>query len=205
MAAVKKPVFERAGLDRLVSLASLTPSDLPRTRPPESDRKKLDALFTTAAIDTSPRSRPAGSPPMYLGGAARSGDGATQTAPNRPTRAAPVSRGRWAPQPEFDDDHPDEISYRPFPIAPLLTDSPSADDAALATVVHPDVARTLELMSGGEVVMPLRLRPGPQKSQAMSAQQFRGEAVDLSAMENAAQEHGRPPGLTSRQVKTTAR
>jgi len=191
---------ERARLNQLVSLASLSPSELPpRPHPGEAERKQLNQLFTTAALEAGPGfSRLGGPPPRQ-----------PQYGPAMPERQAvapaAAARGRWTPQPAFDDDHPEEVSYRPFPIAPLLTQSPSADDAALVRLVHPDVARTLDLLNGDEVVLPLRLRPGEQVSEVMWAQQFRGEAVDLSAIEDGRTAGQSPTSLTSRQVRTTTR
>ncbi len=88
----------------------------------------------------------------------------------------------FVPAPAYDEEHPEELSYRPFPIAPLLTATASADDPALARLTHPDLARTLELLDQGGSVPPMRLRPGAQAAQLMWAQQFRGEAVNLSSL-----------------------
>ena len=108
----------------------------------------------------------------------------------------------WAPAPEFDEDHPEELSYRPFPVAPLLTQSASADDEALVKIVHPNLARTLDLLDDKQIVLPMRLRPGDQIAEVLWAQQFRGNAVDFKAHETDA---ARATGLTSRTVKTTGR
>jgi hypothetical protein len=111
----------------------------------------------------------------------------------------------WAPAPEFDDDHPEEVSYRPFPIAPLLTESASADDVALVKLVHPDIARTLDLLDDRPVVLPLRLRPGEQAAEVKGAQTFRGGAVDASALGQGDGARPAPDGLASHAVRTTAR
>ena len=113
----------------------------------------------------------------------------------------------WAPAPEFDEDHPEELSYRPFPIAPFLTESPSIDDTALVKLVHPTIARTLDLLDKDHIVLPLRLRPGRQVTEVMWAQQFRGDAVDVSVLEEAERERnaGAPASLAQRSVRTTAR
>jgi hypothetical protein len=59
-----------------------------------------------------------------------------------PTAAAALKRLTWAaslshettfvPAPAYDEEHPEELSYRPFPIAPFLTATASLDDPALA-------------------------------------------------------------------------
>ena len=125
---------------------------------------------------------------------------------DKPDPAAVVqpTEGRWAPAPEFDEDHPEELAYRPFPIAPLLTESASADDKALVKLVHPDLQRTLALLDDEPIVLPMRLRPGYQNSGVTWAQQFQGRAVDFAAHETDAQ-RAAASGLTSRPVRTSAR
>lgn len=108
----------------------------------------------------------------------------------------------WANAPEFDEEHPDEMSYRPFPVAPLLTETPSADDPVLTKIEHPDVAQTLEMLGEDKDRLPLKLRPGPQVVAMMWAQQFQGDAVDLSGLYTHSDDNG---ALASRRVKTSAR
>ena len=187
---------ERGRLNHLVTLASLDPTDvLTRPRAPaEAERRRLDALISTAAIEEpAPSERPA---PVVE----------ARVAP-LDENAAPRPRGAdasWVPAPEFDDDHPEELSYRPFPVAPLLTQSESADDAALAKITHPDLMRTLDLLDEKEIVLPMRLRPGEQIAHVGWAQQFHGNAVDFSAQHN--DDSARvASGLMSRPVRTTAR
>src|SRR5690606_30045963 len=88
----------------------------------------------------------------------------------------------WAVAPEYDDEHPEELSYRPFPIIPYLTETPSPDDPALVRMEHPDVARTLELLNQAGDLPPMRLRPEPQNVQLLWAQQFQGEAVSVASV-----------------------
>jgi uncharacterized protein YcbK (DUF882 family) len=84
--------------------------------------------------------------------------------------------------PAYDEEHPEELSYRPFPIAPLLTVTASADDPALAVMVHPDLGKLLELMDQQDSVPPMRLRPGTYEAELMWAQQSKGVPVDLSLL-----------------------
>lgn len=182
---------ERRGLNALVSLASLTP---PVGGPPKADRDRL-AKLVSASIEAEAK------PPA-----------AANVMPSLVPAAAapPASRAEgwndgWAPAPAFDDDHPEELSYRPFPVAPFLTQSASADDDALVKLAHPDLARTLDLLDDAPVVLPLRLRPGRQVTEVMWAQQFRGEAVDISVLEEAESARSAPASLASRSVRTTAR
>ncbi len=197
---------ERGQLNQLVTLASLSPSDIPARRPrpqtADADRHQLDQLVSTASVAApAPVSR---SPEAAM--ALRK---QTQVAsldpsvldPRKLVADKPAAAG-WAPAPEFDDDHPEELSYRPFPIAPLLTQSASADDEALVKLVHPNLERTLDLLDDKQIVLPMRLRPGDQIAEVLWAQQFQGSAVDFKAHET---DPARQTGLTSRSVKTTAR
>ena len=104
--------------------------------------------------------------------------------------------------PAYDEEHPEELSYRPFPIAPFLTVTASADDPALAGMVHPNLAKILETMDQDNVP-PMRLRPGLQAALMLWSQQFKGEAINLSGLADAdLPADGPPPG--SRKVATQA-
>ncbi|MHA1574266.1 MAG: YcbK family protein, partial [Alphaproteobacteria bacterium] len=223
---------ERKRLNELVTRASLTPSDRTYQRPPAADRRRLDELISYASLGhrapQSPRSVTRGftTANTSLGLGSRFQEPAKQSkrdartmtrmaafnpapAANTPTNMADIDAanwsGGWAPAPAFDEDHPEELSYRPFPLAPLLTQSASIDDDALGGLVHPDVARTLDLLNEDQIVLPLRLRPGRQAAEFMWAQQFQGKAVNLTALELAEPPRPVPAGLTSRSVRTSWR
>jgi len=162
--------------------ASLTGGAAPSPELPTAAEHKAAEGPRVAAID--PNAVDAGEPPRSISDIERSG----------------WSTG-WAGAPEFDEEHPDEMSYRPFPVAPLLTETPSADDPVLAKMEHPDVAQTLEMLGEEKDRLPLKLRPGQQVVAIMWAQQFQGSAVDLSGLS-----HGDEAGaLASRRVRTSAR
>jgi uncharacterized protein YcbK (DUF882 family) len=209
LGALPPSAAERGRLNELVRLASLTP-EVPFVRPPEADRSGLNKLVADSL--SAPAPVPAPSPPQSHERLKTVPQTPTQVAvlepelgPSQPTEIdAPASNG-WAQQPEFDDDHPEELSYRPFPVAPLLTQSSSADDAALIKLVHPDVVRTLDLLDERPIVLPLKLRPGRQVTEVMWAQQFKGTAVDVSALEEAERARQAPTSLASHSVRTTSR
>jgi hypothetical protein len=202
----------------LVQTASLAPSlpqllSLPKpverpaglgTRPSEMERSRLEALATA----DEPMPKPAAAPPPVARaraekGLAREGD-LKLAAANPAADPAGATRPGWGgavnsapsfvPAPAFDDEHPEELSYRPFPIAPLLTATASADDPALAKLVHPDLARILETIDVAGSVPPMRLRPGSQAAQMLWAQQFKGEAINLSSFIDADAPSGSGPG-----------
>ena len=121
------------------------------------------------------------------------------------TDMSPESLGNgWVQAPEFDEDHPEELAYRPFPLAPLLTDNPSAADPQFGNLQHPDVAQTLELIDDVGAVLPMRFRPGQQVAQVMWAQQFQGKAVHKDILEELDQSRA-ATGISERTVRTSTR
>lgn len=104
----------------------------------------------------------------------------------------------FVPAPAWDEDHPEEAAYRPFPLAPFLTASASIDDPALAKMLHPDLSRTGELFENPGAVAPLKLRPGPQAAQLMWAQEQGSGGVDLDSLGRS----DRPAVLAARRVST---
>lgn len=109
---------------------------------------------------------------------------------------------RWVPATEFDDEHPDELSYRPFAIAPLFTDS--AEEPLLASLVPHDVARTLEMIDQPVSRLPLHFRPSAQVAAKMWSQQFTGGAVGLDRLMEPATATG-TGGMRQRAVQTSSR
>src|SRR5262249_34910814 len=87
--------------------------------------------------------------------------------------------------PAYDEEHPEELSYRPFPIAPLLTASAAADDPDLARLTHPDLAKGLELLELQDSLSAVRPQPGLYEAKKVWASLAQGVPVDLSALEPA--------------------
>ena len=192
--------------------------------PSKSDRGKLDSLVQQAANMPMPKlvlgPAPAVRPQKALADAAAAIAGKQAVPPIGPklaslepaksstsiTDMSPESLGNgWVQAPEFDEDHPEELSYRPFPLAPLLTETASAHDPQLiGTLQHPDVAATFDMIDDVGGIAPMKFRPGQQVAQVMWAQQFEGKAVHLDALLEI--DRGRlPSGIENRQVRTSAR
>ncbi len=115
--------------------------------------------------------------------------------------------GQWIPAPAYDDEHPEELSYRPFPLAPLLTQSSSPDDPILAHMIAPDPEATLDLLTDDGSAHRMRFVPGKQIAALLWATQFSGEAVNLGALQ---QKLPKTPsrnklGLSKRSVKISQR
>lgn len=191
---------------------------------PDADRSRLDMLVKLASLDAepTPTAKPAalitGSTPMKASMtpdwpfAARK-PVTEAAAPPPPAPAHPFGedgglpdwRSGWTTAPEYDDDHPDELSYRPFALAPLLTETPSFDDPALATMVHPDAAQALDMIDDEGLALPLRFGTGQLQTAMAWAQEFKGDAVYLDALATEAPQEASHPQLVSRAVKTLRR
>ncbi len=94
-------------------------------------------------------------------------------------------QGRWVSAPEYDDDHDDELSYSPFPVLPLMSDTSVSYDTKIIQMVAPAHDKVEYLMGEPTKMIPLRFRPGLQYSQMLWASDFQGKAVK-NIMENSA-------------------
>lgn len=188
---------------------------------PDADRSRLDMLVKLASLDgdaSAPAAKAAalvtGSAPMRAAMApewpfpkAKPPVTAPQAAASHPFGEQGSSdwRSGWIAAPEFDEDHPDELSYRPFALAPLLTETPSFDDPALATMVHPDPQQALDMLDDEGTVLPMRFGAGQIQTAMAWAQEFSGSAVHLEGMAAGIQADPSHPQLVSRAVKTLPR
>ena len=147
------------------------------TVPTEVERARLQdliqrAAFTPDAASAAPRLL--GAPvPAQRPRSATSGQGAVRPAPDV------TLANTFVAAPNFDDDHPDELDYRPFAIGPMLTLSASADDPALVAMESPDVARTLELLDQPGAIPPMTLRPAIKTAGRLWTQQLSANTVNI--------------------------
>lgn len=212
------PEPKRPDTTRLTLASSETPARKPAIEatvagPTAGERAKLAALVASASADPVLIAGPA---PAKRPSRLASLDGGVPLPALIPASSAPATpaRGReglldagqfglggnWIPAPAFDEEHPEELSYRPFPIGPLLTSTP--DEPLMADLVPHDVARTLEFIDQPGTFIPLRFRPGEQAAQMLWSQQFTGSAIGLARLD-AAKMPMPPPGVPSRTVRTT--
>jgi uncharacterized protein YcbK (DUF882 family) len=184
-------------------------------RPSESDRNRLAELAAAMPPpglvgQPAPARRPpqalaltslTGTPPLPAAGVA--GHGTKLEPPRVAALGSPKDinallglASGFASAPAYDEEHPDEMSYRPFPIAPYLTETASADDPVLARMTHPEVERTLDLLDAAGSAPPMRLRPGQQVVQLMWAQRFKSGTADAGPASPS-------DAIASRKVRTT--
>jgi uncharacterized protein YcbK (DUF882 family) len=226
LAAVPEQPSFQAGLTALPRYTRER-RDAPAAIPSAQDRARLNELAALASLEPRLVSgpilvsrRPASNAlPSLTGNAAPLAAAQPPTGPRLAAVDPAAGSGRdaivdsvtgrfgwgsgWVSAPAYDEEHPEELSYRPFPIAPLLT--ASVNEPLLADLVHPDVARTVDMIDQPGTALPLRFRPGEQLAQLMWAQQFRGDPIGLSKLLAA---QGTDPAASSvhgRQVRTTGR
>lgn len=104
----------------------------------------------------------------------------------------------FVPAPAWDEDHPEEAAYRPFPLAPFLTETASIDDPALTKLVHPDLSRTGEFFDETGRTEHLKLRPAREAARAMWNEASAGDITRLAA----GAENGVPRPTAARRVTT---
>jgi uncharacterized protein YcbK (DUF882 family) len=206
LAIVPTPsVDDRARLTELAALASLEPR-LVSGPTPATRRRPSGALASlnvdgTAGMDAL-RAGMAPGAGWPLGGSKTTASLGSQPRTEEPDRRLGWGTG-WVAAPAYDDEHPEDLSYRPFPIGPLLTIT--AHDKVFADLVHHDVARTLDMLDQPGTALPLRFRPGEQMAQLMWAQQFRGDPIGLAKLYEAQSNAPIPANLQNRNVRTTGR
>lgn len=191
---------DRAGLDKLVARASYESPPRLLNEPAPAARR---AGFATASLTGGA----APSPPLARERKALARLAARIAALDpRDTASDAIPPGwgnGWVHAPAYDEEHPEELFYRPFPLAPLLTASPSADDPALTRLEHPITAQTLALLDDEGGNSELRFTPGRQAAQLLWAQQFKGPAVNRQML---GQEPNPSTGaLANRRVQTSQR
>ncbi len=126
---------------------------------------RLAALASNAMPFTKPAGPERAAPPATLPADARSGQ------PNATSNAG------WAVAPAFDEEHPDEMSYRPFPVAPYLTATASSDDAVFVRFDRPDASQTLGFVDVAGQLPSTRMIAGPGRVSARRHHQFAGPAI----------------------------
>ena len=197
--SVPRPVL--ASLDRspaaipraVVASLESGPTEVRRTRlgKPAKQRRLASLQPDNAMTGSGPVPRP------QLAEPPRNADGTDLYGSQKSAEHVFIELTGWATAPEYDPEHPSELIYRPFPIAPLLSENSSIDNPALATLVPPDMARARDLIAMTEEGLPLHFKPGLQFAEMLWSDLFAGGTVD-GLMAISVNERGRG----SRRVRT---
>jgi hypothetical protein len=161
------------------------PTPVARPAPPRISQNDRDGLANLAARATEAAETPAKETDRPVGFAVASLGPAFRPPMPRPaeTMAMDTSRppARWVTAPAWDEEHPEELSYRPFAITPLIGDDGDLEPRALTELRAPDIIRALEAIDQGEHALSLPMAQGRQVTGLLAAQNFRGAAVALDS------------------------
>jgi uncharacterized protein YcbK (DUF882 family) len=156
--------------------ASLTPFEgLGRSRTGEKNEAKAAAL----PEDDEPIVK-TGLPPLSLlrgdNGAPYRRDQLPNSTAGRPSAAIP--QDQMVSAPEYDDDHPDELDYSPFPILPFMTETPIVEMDLNGNPDALDLRKVHLLYGESQSMLISGFEPGLQYAKLYWAQTFRGTAVN---------------------------
>ena len=132
-----------------------------------SERKAEPQPATLAALDPAAKGEPKSDPAPAALAALDAAATSDQPIPRLPAlvnaeAAAAGAHRSEAIADDFDDEHPEELFYRAFSLAPLLTSSASADEPALAALVHPDATHAFDVLDDDGSVEHVSLRRGTE-------------------------------------------
>ena len=169
---------DRAKLTALVALANPS-APLLVSGPAPARRTETSLPSLSGTPEPAPQ---AALPPQPTGSRVAAVD-AGRNAERALSDAGGLAPTAWIAAPAYDDEHPEEMSYRPFPIAPFLTET--AEEPLLSTFVLIDPMRTLDSIDQSGAALSLKLRQGEQSASLRTAQQFTGAAVGLDKLDAA--------------------
>ena len=138
-------------------VASLTPSFVP------SLSKK---------IKKKPKKKPSFDKEALLKLAYGNARGTPDVSANEPKNGV-----NWVTAPAYDEEHPDELSYTPFPVLPLMKEKSVSYDTQLASLRAPEHDKAIYLFGEPRRMIPLRFRQGLQFAEMLWASEFNGKAV----------------------------
>lgn len=92
--------------------------------------------------------------------------------------SATVPQDQIVSAPEYDDDHPDELYYQPFPILPFMSDTPAASMDMSSGAESLSLPKVNMFFGESREMLHTEFQPGLQFVQLFWAQRFRGTAVN---------------------------
>lgn len=97
-----------------------------------------------------------------------------------PPAAEPVPDERVAASPDYDDDHPDEENYQPFPVLPFMGDIPIASMDMMTGGSELELAKVHVMFTEPREMLNTQFQPGLQYAQMFWAQRFQGTAINTA-------------------------
>ncbi len=102
-----------------------------------------------------------------------------------------LNENGWVSGPDYDEDHDNELSYRPFPLGDLIDASPSIDNPTLARLTKPDLEAAHRSIGSSEGIG-MKFRPELKVAELMLTDGFSGRdpSLDLFASAGSAAKQG---------------
>lgn len=97
-----------------------------------------------------------------------------------PNARAPLQNEAVDTAPDYDDDHPDETAYQPFPILPFMADTPIASMDLGTPEEEFSLAKVHLMFAEPKEMLNTQFQPGLQFAGLFWAQRFRGTAVNTA-------------------------
>jgi uncharacterized protein YcbK (DUF882 family) len=122
-----------------------------------------------------------------------------------PSAQPPVEEEEVASQSDYDDDHPDEEAYQPFPVLPFMSDTPVAEMDLSDNGSDFSLARVHVMFGERKEMLDTRFRQGLQFAELFWAQRFRGTAVNTELRRVDRDDDAATPVRTAQQTQQTTR
>jgi uncharacterized protein YcbK (DUF882 family) len=103
-----------------------------------------------------------------------------------------VPDDQMAGAPDYDEDHPDELDYQPFPVLPLMADTPVASMDMSGEEQEPNLQKVHMLFGEPREMLHSQFQPGLQYAQLYWAQKFQGTAINTELKRVARDEPAEP-------------
>jgi uncharacterized protein YcbK (DUF882 family) len=175
----------QGGSEGRTVLASLTPS-LPEQAPvkaPEKPQLTFASLTPFAGLGGGPRKAEPDQPVVEASTQQTAARADADTFNRAIVNEAPsdtVADDEMAASPEYDDDHPDELNYQPFPVLPLMSETPVANMDLTPGAAELELAKVHMMFSEQREMLNTEFQPGLQYAQMFWAQRFRGTAINTA-------------------------
>lgn len=118
-----------------------------------------------------------------------------------PEASDTVPEDQMASAPDYDEDHPDELDYQPFPILPLMSETPLASMDLSGDEQEPNLQKVHLLFGEPREMLHTQFQPGLQYAQLYWAQKFQGTAINTE-LKRVARDEAAEPTQTAQNTRT---
>lgn len=172
------PIAVQRRMDPVV-VASLTgaPTDVPLPTPREQKPRLVLASLTPSFGSSKPEPEKSAVENRIQLTAARTDVDPLENEILNGSPSQTVEEDQISSAPEYDDDHPDELYYQPFPVLPLMTDTPMASIDLTDPTAELTLPKVHLMFAEAREMLHMQFEPGLQFAELFWAQKFQGSAV----------------------------